>query len=228
MALEKAIIIDTASNTHIPVQFNPGEYTLNRSNSYAQAIVPGRSAPILQFVSGEQKTLELELLVDTHEEHREGSRVLNKRGDDVRVFTRAITCLMEINPALHAPPVLLFVWGSLSFTCVLARVSQKFVMFRPDGVPVRARLQVTFHEYANADMEPRECKRETADYSKSYVVRQGDTLSRIAAALYDDPGAWRPIAIQNQIDDPRVLPIGKSLLVPRLPFTDPETGEVLR
>jgi len=160
--------------------------------------------------------------------NKQVSRVLNKRGDDVRTLTGAITGLMEINPALHAPPVLLFVWGSLSFTCVLARVSQKFVMFRSDGVPVRARLQVTFHEYANADLEPRETKRETADYSKSYVVRQGDTLSRIATALYDDPGAWRPIAIQNGIDDPRVLPVGMRLLVPRLPFIDPQTGEVLQ
>ena len=34
----------------------------------------------------------------------------------------------------------MFTWGTLSFTCVLARASQRYIMFQPDGVPVRARV----------------------------------------------------------------------------------------
>ena len=49
-----------------------------------------------------------------------------------------------------------------------------------------------------------------------------------SARVYDDPGAWRPIAIHNGIDDPRALRTGRRLLVPMLPFRDPETGEVTR
>ena len=74
--------------------------------------------------------------------------------------------------------MLLFTWSSLSFTCVLARATQRFVMFKPDGTPVRARLTVTFSQYSNAELEAKEVKRETADYTKVHVVRQGETLAQ--------------------------------------------------
>jgi hypothetical protein len=226
MSLEKAVITNTATGERIAVMFNPEEYTLNRENNFAQIGVPGLSAPIIQFVHGNQQTLEMELFLDTYEAHREGGRSLNAAGDDVRKLAKAVTGLMSIDPATHAPPVLLFTWSSLSFTCVLTRASQRFVMFKPDGTPVRARLTVTFSQYSNAELEAKEIKRETADYSKVHVVRQGETLATIAAAAYGDPRNWRPIALRNRIDDPRRVAPGTQLLLPRLPYRDPESGRV--
>lgn len=226
MALEKGTIVNTNSGERVTVQFNPEEYTVNRDVNYAQAAVPGLSAPLLQFAHGNMQTLEMELLLDTYEAHTSG--MANGAGADVRPLVRRVTDLMNIDPTTHAPPVLLFTWGSLSFTCVLARASQKFIMFRPDGVPVRARVQVTFNEFRNGDLEAKEIKRETADYSKLYVVTQGESLSTIAWRVYGNPATWRPIAIHNGVDDPRTLAIGQRLLIPQLPFSDPETGEVMR
>jgi len=211
----------------IEVMFNPEEYTVNKDINFAQAAVPGLSAPIIQFVHGNMQTLEMELFLDTYEEHREGNRVLNQAGEDVRNLTRKITDLMTPDPTTHAPPVLVFTWDPyFSFTCVLARVSQRFIMFLPNGTPVRARLQVTFNEFRNVELEAKEIKRETTDYSKLHVVHQGETLSTIAWRTYGNPTLWRPIALRNGIDDPRTLPVGMRLIVPQLPFRDPETGEV--
>jgi len=53
-------------------------------------------------------------------------------------------------------------------------------------------------------------------------------LSSIAYQFYENPALWRPIAIANGIDDPRQIAVGQQLLIPRLPFTDPESGEVMR
>ena len=122
--------------------------------------------------------------------------------------------------------MLLFTWGSLAFTCVLARATQRFLMFRPDGTPVRARLQVTFNEFTNAELEAKEIKRETADYSRRYEVGQDETLSAVAGRVYGDPSLWRPIALRNGIDDPRSLEPGLRLAVPPLPYRDPESGRV--
>jgi len=221
--MERATITNTVSGAEIEVLFNPEEYSLNQDNNFAQVTVPGLRGPLLQFAHGNLRTLEMELLVDTYEAHRGRNDALG----DVRSLTEQITGLMDIDPELHAPPVLIFTWGSLTFTCVLASVSQRFVLFRPDGVPVRARLQVTFNEYINANLEAKETKRETADYSQRHVVGQGETLSSIAAAVYQDPELWRPIAINNDIDDPRQLAVGTQLLIPQLPFRDPQTGEVM-
>lgn len=226
-SLERARIVIAETREQIEVQFNPEEYIVNKDVNFAQTAVPGLSAPIIQFVNGNMQTLEMELLVDTYEEHRNGSRVLNQAGEDVRTVTRTITGLMDIDPASHAPPVLIFTWGQdFSFTCVLARASQRFILFRPDGTPVRARLQVTFNQFNNTDLEAKETKRETADFSRLYVVGQGENLSTIAGRIYGNSILWRPIALRNAIDDPKSLPIGKRLFVPPLPFRDPDTGEI--
>jgi nucleoid-associated protein YgaU len=226
VALEKATITNTVTGEKIAVMFNPEEYTLQRENNFAQIAVPGLSAPIIQFVHGNQQTLEMELFLDTYEAHQSGGRRLNQAGDDVRKLAGKVTDLMNIIPATHAPPVLLFTWASLTFTCVLSRATQRFIMFKPDGTPVRARLNVTFSQYSNAELEAKEIKRETADYTKIHVVRQGETLASIAQAVYGNPQLWRPIALRNGVDDPRSLTPGMQLVVPQLPYRSAQTAQV--
>jgi hypothetical protein len=226
--LEKAVITNLVTGEAIPVLFNPEEYTVSKDNNFASLAVPGLGSPLLQFVHGNLRTLSMELLVDSYERHQSGSQAPVPAGSDVRALTRRITALLDIDPATHAPPLLLFSWGSLAFRCVLAKVSERFVMFLPSGVPVRARLEVSFSEFTNADFEAKETKRETADYSRVHVVAEGETLSGIAGEVYRNPALWRPIAIRNGLADPRRLEVGLSLQVPQLPFRDPETGEVTR
>ena len=61
---------------------------------------------------------------------------------------------------------------------------------------------------------------------ESRAGRSG-AAEELAALLYDDPLAWRPIAIANRLDDPRAIAVGQQLRVPSLPFVDPETREVV-
>jgi hypothetical protein len=226
MTLEKATLTNTVTGESIPVLFNPEEYALNREISYAAATVPGLSSPVLQFVAGALQTLDMELLVDSYEEHTAASRHVNPVQGDVRVLTQQVIGLMDIQASTHAPPVLIFAWGSLTFRCVLARAAQRFVMFRPDGTPVRARLQLSFAAYTPLELEAKEVKRETADFTKHHVVVQGETLSVIAGHEYGDPRVWRVIALRNGITDPAALAPGMELALPRLPYRDPDTGRV--
>src|SRR5688572_30825281 len=97
MALEKALLTNTVTNEAVQVMFNPEEYSLSRDNNFAQQVIPGLSAPILQFVNGNMQTLEMELFLDTYEENRSNNRVLNQAGGDVREQTKKITDLMNID-----------------------------------------------------------------------------------------------------------------------------------
>ena len=220
MPLEKAKVIVEHTRDTFEVQFNPEEMTLNQDNNFANQSIPGLSGPVLQFVSGNMRTLEMELLFDSYD-----TRQVVK--NDVREITGRFIKLMEIDPDLHAPPVLRFHWGTFEFRCVLARASQRFIMFSSDGKPVRARISATFNEYIDPEHEARKIRRQSADFTKVHVVRQGETLSAIAGRLYENPRAWRPIAIANGLDDPRAIQIGMELTIPSLPFADPETGEVV-
>lgn len=216
MALEKAKILIEHTKEELKVLFNPAEYTLNQDNNFAPQNVPGLSGPLLQFVHGNLRTLEMELFFDTHSPAR-----------DVRKETDKVVRLMEIDSELHAPPVLVVSWGSLLFRCVLARVSQQFTQFAENGYPVRARLNVTFNEFLDPDRESRQVNRLTADFSKVHVMARGDRLIDVATRYYEDPTMWRAIAIENAIDDPQADLTGVVVKIPALPFIDPETREVL-
>jgi hypothetical protein len=216
MGLEKAQVLIEHTGEKFDVMFNPAEYTLNKDNNFASQTIPGLSSPLLQFVNGNLRTLEMELFFDTYEARR-----------DVREETQQVVRLLDIDSDLHAPPVLRVSWASLQFRCVLARAGQKFVMFLDDGRPVRATLTVTFNEFIDADREAKEINRQTTNFSKVHVVIEGERLIDIASRLYENPQMWRPIAIANGIDDPRSIFTGQELRVPPLPFFDQETGEVI-
>ena len=216
MGLAKARIAVEYTGQSFDVLFNPEEYSLNKDNNFATQAIPGLSAPLLQFVHGNMRTLDMELFFDTTEPP-----------SDVRVETQKVVSLLDIDSNLHAPPVLRVSWASLQFRCVLAKAGQKFIRFLDDGRPTRARLTVTFNEFVDPDTEAKEVNRQTSDFTKVHIVKRGETLSGIAAALYENPLIWRPIAIANDIDDPRSISPGDSLLIPSLPYIDPSTGQVV-
>jgi Contractile injection system tube protein/LysM domain len=190
----------------IPVMFNPPEYQLVRSNEYAEVEVPGLGSSVLQFVRGHPQTLTMDLFFDT-----------TATGVDVRLHTGLVIGLTDINPETHAPPELLFLWGSLVFPCVLESVTQQFNYFDPLGLPLRAQLSVTLRGADSLSTLVSSIPLQSPDRAKGWVVRAGDTLAGIAAQEYGDPRQWRVIARASGLDDPLAIAPGVRLTIPPLP-----------
>ncbi len=212
MALEKGYIEPLEGRLkgqRLEVLFNPPEYTIAKSNSFAEVAIPGLGSPLLQFTRGNIETLTMALFFDTY---------TYRDGEDVRNYTSKITDLLKIDPDLHAPPVCLFSWGELNLTCVIEQVSQRFTMFRDDGVPVRATLNVTFKEYASEEFQAQSIDQASPDRTKRRIVKQGDSLWMWAAREYGNPNRWREIADKNEIENPRFLEPGTEITIPPLEF----------
>lgn len=207
MPLTKALIINTDAVVPIPipVMFNPPEYQLQKSNQYAEIGIPGLGSSLLQFVKGSAQTLTMELFFDTTD-----------LGIDVRAFTSLVLALTDVNSETHAPPALLFIWGTLIFPCVLESVTQRFEYFNALGLPLRARLQVTLKGNDLLEDLLAGIPLLSADRAKHRVVKTGDTLQGLAAQEYEDARRWRPIAEANGIDNPLTVKAGESLLIPTL------------
>lgn len=222
MALTKAIIeviekdkgqVDesTGLKKSFEVQFNPSEYILAKSVQIAEIAIPGIDSPLLQFVRGQTEKLTLELFFDTTE------RGMDENATDVTKQTKAVYQLVKIMPETHAPPRVRFTWGEgLSFQGVVESVQQRFTLFNPRGVPLRATLSVTFREYKTLEEQLKELNLKSADQTKLRVVRRGDTLSGIAWEEYGDARKWRLIADENhsRIANPRRLEPGTALQIP--------------
>lgn len=204
---------------YMDVQFNPKEYTLNKGAQISEIGIYGIDSPILQFVRGQNEKLTLDLFFDTTRPSlgkKESS--MGAGAEDVRDKTRPFYQLVKMQPETHAPPKIKFIWGSLKFQAIVVSVQQKFDLFSPEGTPLRATLSVTFREYKSLEDQLKDLKLKSSDHTKERVVKEGDTLSQIAAEEYRDPALWRHIAAHKEnrgkIENPRRLRPGIRLVIP--------------
>jgi hypothetical protein len=222
--LEKAYMINEKNpSSKTTFLFNPNELNFEKTNTYAQKEEPELPSSNLQFIKSGLRTLTMDLFFDTYEDH-DGVTA----STDVRTLTDKITGwesissrgnasgkgLMDVDSDLHAPPVCLFVWGSFTFRCIIAKAVTKFTMFLPDGVPVRATLQITLIEHKDIEIPTRDTALQSIDRIKIWQVKDGDSLWLIAAQEYGDPELWRVIAKANGISNPRLLKSGMELVIP--------------
>jgi len=208
----------------IPVQFNPKELSFRKSNQLAEINIPGLDSPLLQFVRGQNETLNLELFFDSTDQG------MGSNATSVTVQSDRIYELMKIEPGRHAPPVCEFIWndkfpgGDLSshvgnqrrngFKCLVEKVDQKFTLFSPEGVPLRVTLTVTLREYKTLDEQLVQLNLNSPDRTQAHVIQRGETLSAIAATHYQRAGEWRRVAEENGVEDPRRIEPGRFLTVP--------------
>lgn len=200
--------MEVDEDREISCAFNPTEVTVDKSVTYAEQDVPGLDAPIQQFVSGDAETLSIELFFDTYEDV-----------EDVREQTDEINRLLMVDGDRHAPPVVKFAWGRISFTSLVESANTTYTMFASDGTPVRARIDVTFREYTPPEEQLQGEPRHSADRASTHRVTQGETLPSIANETYGSPTEWRKIAAANDIVNPRRLEPGTELEIPPLERT---------
>jgi nucleoid-associated protein YgaU len=199
-------IVRPPDTTLIPLCFNPTEYQVTKANVFAEIPIPGLETPLIQYVRGDSEKLSVEVLVDTSDTLA-----------DVRVtYVQKLRGLMSINAKEHAPPLVAFVWDRPVLTGVLENLSVSYVLFTPDGIPLRAKLTMSLREYRSAAIQARQTPQQSPNVEKSFTVRRGDTLASISQALYRSPAYWRELATANGIVDPRRLQPGQVLTAPRL------------
>ena len=201
------ILEGSRKGTFIEVLFNPSEYSLEVSNNFKESAAAGLDSSLLQFVNGVAGTLTMELYFDTY---------TDGGGSDVTAKTDQIAQLMHVDSDKHAPPKVEFRWGTVFFRAVVEKLSQKFLMFLPDGTPVRARLNVTFRGYKALAEQLRDPRRLSADKTKRRILTADSSVWLIANQEYRDPRLWRLVALENRIEDPRAVRPGTALIIPPL------------
>ncbi len=213
--MEKAKIVNLDTDEEIECLFNPNEYSFQRSNTWTEKKVKGANVPDLEFGGGSSAKLTMSLFLDT-----------STTGKDVRDTTKKIHKLMDIDERATdmttvkgRPPMVEFHWGKIwTFKAVITSINEKCTLFRDDGVPIRATVNLTFlqakEEGVYAAQNP--TTRGNPGY-KRWVVKEGDTIDWIAFDEYGDSAMWRYIADTNGLDDPGKLKPGQVLAIVPLP-----------
>jgi nucleoid-associated protein YgaU len=190
----------------VPLRFNPTTYQVKKTQTFAEIPIPGLSSPPLQWVRGGAETLSFNALVDTTDTLQSVDEA----------FVNGLRGLLDRDPDLHAPPIAAFLWGDRKFIGVLDGIDVAYQLFDERGVPLRAEVTITLKEYRPVAVQLWQDRSSSSTVEKTYLVRRGDTITGITAAVYRDPSRWRELAVANGITDPRQLRPGRRLLLPRL------------
>jgi hypothetical protein len=231
VALERLTIIPERGETIIAL-FNPERYTVSKTLQLAEIGIPGLDAPVVQYVRGQNEKISMELFFDTTDDGMIGDVT------DVRDKTTPVYKLLKVDGELHAPPRVLLEWGNSSQLTshgtsippwlLLESISEEFNLFSPEGVPLRAKLTVSFREAWTIEEQLQVTPRHSSDRTKLRRLVRGETLSHVAYAEYRDPDAWRPIAEANDLANPRLLDPGMLLVIPPAPVGAVATVATMR
>ena len=215
-ALQKAklrVVDGDPETRELTFMYNPAELTTAKSANWNRPQQKGAgSAGKPQFTGAGPQTVQMEIWFDAWD------------AADADV-TRSVTTLFgwtrptptSITKKLPRPPVLGFEWGSnrilADLKFFLKTVNAKYVLFKPDGTPVRASATISLEEVPEdpPKQNPSSGSRESR---RSHLVGAGDSLHSVAWREYGDASLWRGIAAFNEIDDPLRVAAGTRLLVP--------------
>jgi hypothetical protein len=208
----------------VEFMFRPTELTFsksvqwNQSNDLRQA-KRGRNLPPPDFRSGDPITLELNLLFDTYDVS--GDSKVDVRSQTKKLWDMAlITQSRQVNQTtLGSPPKVRFSWGSGEpLIAVITSISETFILFLPDGMPVRSRIKIALRQADDVGKFPGQNPTSggPADM-RVHTVTTGETIDQIAYEAYGRSSAWRHVAAVNNLEDPSHLEPGRRLLLTPLP-----------
>ena len=202
---------EKSGGVSIDCMFNPFEYTVTKTNTYKEERSNRSDVPGFEFEKAGPQALKLTLVFDTFED-----------GEDVSLETNKLWKLMESKTRREGnrnrkvpPPEVAFEWGVFRFVAVITTMMQKFTLFKPDGTPVRASVQVTFTQHKDLNDYPNQNPTSGGgDIERVWRVIAGDRLDTIAYQVYGDATKWRMIATYNGIMNPLKLQPGQQLIIP--------------
>ncbi len=183
----------------IEVHFNPVSLQYTVSNTLEK----GKGNDKKQYVTQSTGKLTMDLVFDTTTD-----------GQDVRTFTEKIARFMEPDEK-KIPPIIQFEWGTYKFQGMVESYKETIDFFSPDGVPLRASINLTLARQDKV-FEPTEKSRADTQAELTpepvEVPAGSDQSPTSAATMAGDPRAARSLAAANGFETLR-FPSGPVLTV---------------
>jgi hypothetical protein len=214
---DRAKIVCTGDNMpsgphEIECMFNPTEYRLTQTLNVTRNNTPATSGGTAEYSGTNAMTLTTQLFFDDF---------ASAKGD----VTPKITTLLSWTHATQSshdagrpcPPLVSFKWGGNpqldGFSGFLKSVAVNYTVFRKDGTPVQARVDVTI-EGQPEQFGGQNPTSHSVNSRRVHTMIEGDSLQSVAHRELGAPAYWRAIAELNGIDDPMRVEAGTVLLIP--------------
>lgn len=205
-------ISELKSPSPFSTMINPEGYDISYGIDYSKESVLGQPDQELKFRSVQTKKITLKpFVLDAT-----GAVVENK----ISSISSAISSLRKVAfdyvGSEHETPVVKLTWGTLLFYARIESMKIAYTLFKSDGTPLRAKVDLSFSVYKTQKEIQKEANRQSPDLTHLVEVRQGDSLPLLCHKIYKDSSYYLDIARLNHLTNFRSLKPGSVLQFPPL------------
>lgn len=204
---------------------NPAQFTEETNISYIQCQAPGTSGVQLQFDKIVPSDFTLDLILDATGLLEDKTPVadftslitslsLRPKPESIKSQVERLKKVMHYDGDIHGVYYLELKWGNLSFKCNITKLSITYTVFRPSGVPLRAKVQATFKQFQEDELREKTDSNHSPDLTHVRTVKAGDTLPLMTHRIYGDFSYYLEVARVNKLKNYRDLTPGMKLIFP--------------
>lgn len=192
---------------------NPEEFNFNLKVNHDMSQAQGTwgNDPLFKNIAPEEKTIKF-MLDNT-------GTVEGNKMDGIEVADQVdhfLTVAYKPDPETHEPPKCKISYGEVQFDCKCTKVDVNYVLFRPDGSPLRAKVTATFVAYWESLFRTINEDKRSPDLTHVRTLVEGDTLPLMTFRIYGDNQYYLQVAKANGLTSFRNLPVGQEVIFPAI------------
>ena len=175
------------------VFLNPESFSHKSENTYNTPHPPGEPGDTPRFSYASDGSVSFSLVLD-------GTRTIGGKSIEVSAeIAKLKAVVLAYHGAIHSPFYVQLVWGNFLFNCRLTTFNVNYTLFRPDGTPVRAKVDLVFISAMDSKTLALLANKQSADLSHHYQVKAGDTLPQLCYRIYGDSKYYLQVAAHNHL-----------------------------
>lgn len=194
------------------VLINPSAYSHTFGINYKENESMGDSKGAQKFDKYPSENISFKIVLD-------GTGVVPVSGVRKSVYDM-VTSLKDtvytFNGTIHEPNYVQVIWGSMLFNGRLTSLRVDYNLFKPDGLPLRANVDLDFKGFTSKELSTRMANSTSPDLSHLVTFVAGDTLPNLCFQVYKNSNYCLEIAKLNGLKSFRKIKPGTQLLFPPL------------
>lgn len=198
------------------VPLNPETYSLNLKVEYEKEKSQGSQGANPKYTGSKPKELKMDFILDGTQMAEGYDKSLVDLSVGVQI-DKLLEVVYYVHGKTHKPNLLKVNWGNeLIFDCVMTDLSVNYTLFDSSGMPLRAKLSITFLGHQEPAIRVLKTDKGSPDLTHVYVLGGEETLTRQSLDVYGGPDFYRQVAAANDLTSFRNVREGTTLVYPPL------------
>ena len=206
MPVKKYAPVPIPNGKPFVAMFNPEQWSNKEEYIYEDAQPTGTQGSVQRFGFVRSPELAFELLID-------GTGASGEK-KEVTFELESLYKTVGFNGKEHRPNKLFLIWGYFIFQGVATSVETTYTLFRPNGTPLRAKVNLTFKRDTDSVTRILDMDLHSSDLTHLRTVKQGERLDQLSQGIYESPRFLLEIAKANGLTSIREVLEGRKLVFP--------------